>query len=92
MSEQSTVEEATPAAAPVVEAPAGMGSFAADGTYVPRQVIEDDLGGMSLDDAYTASMVQVEDGQIVQGTVVKVDRDEVLLDIGYKSEGVIPSR
>ena len=92
MSEQSTVEEATPAATPVVEAPAGMGSFAADGTYVPRQVIEDDLGGMSLDDAYTASMVQVEDGQIVQGTVVKVDRDEVLLDIGYKSEGVIPSR
>jgi small subunit ribosomal protein S1 len=92
VSEQSTVEEATPAAAPVVEAPAGMGSFAADGTYVPRQVIEDDLGGMSLDDAYTASMVQVEDGQIVQGTVVKVDRDEVLLDIGYKSEGVIPSR
>ena len=93
MSEQSTTEEATPAAAvAVAEAPAGMGSFAADGTYVPRQVIEDDLGGLSLDDAYTASMVQVEDGQIVQGTVVKVDRDEVLLDIGYKSEGVIPSR
>jgi len=92
VSEQSTTEEAIPAAVAVAEAPAGMGSFAADGTYVPRQVIEDDLGGMSLDDAYTASMVQVEDGQIVQGTVVKVDRDEVLLDIGYKSEGVIPSR
>ena len=37
-------------------------------------------------------MVEVEDGQIVEGTVVKVDKDEVLLDIGYKSEGVIPSR
>jgi small subunit ribosomal protein S1 len=37
-------------------------------------------------------MVEVEDGQIVEGTVVKVDRDEVLLDIGYKSEGVIPAR
>ncbi len=47
---------------------------------------------MSIDDAYTASMVEVEDGQIVEGTVVKVDRDEVLLDIGYKSEGVIPAR
>ena len=30
------------------------------------------------------------DGDIVEGTVVKVDRDEVLLDIGYKTEGVIP--
>ena len=37
-------------------------------------------------------MVEVEDGQIVEGTVVKVDKDEVLLDIGYKSEGVIPAR
>lgn len=32
------------------------------------------------------------DGDIVTGTVVRVDRDEVLLDIGYKTEGVILSR
>jgi small subunit ribosomal protein S1 len=74
------------------EAPPGMGTFAEDGTYVPRTIIDDDLGGLSLDEAYTSSMVEVEDGQLVEGTVVKVDRDEVLLDIGYKSEGVIPSR
>jgi small subunit ribosomal protein S1 len=60
--------------------------------YVPRQITFDDLGDQSLDDAYAASMVAVEDGQLVTGTVVKVDRDEVLLDIGYKSEGVIPNR
>lgn len=59
--------------------------------YVPRQIVENDLEG-SLDDAYSASMVVVDDGQLVAGTVVRVDRDEVLLDIGYKSEGVIPSR
>ncbi|GIT77492.1 MAG: hypothetical protein Ct9H300mP31_20230 [Acidimicrobiaceae bacterium] len=29
---------------------------------------------------------------MVEGTVVRVDKDEVLLDIGYKSEGVIPPR
>jgi small subunit ribosomal protein S1 len=63
----------------------------ADG-YIPRQIVFDDLGGQSLDDAYDSTMVSVEDGQIVSGTVVKVDKDEVLLDIGYKSEGVIPSR
>jgi small subunit ribosomal protein S1 len=32
------------------------------------------------------------DGDLVEGTVVQVDREEVLLDIGYKTEGVIPSR
>ncbi|MCB1256531.1 MAG: S1 RNA-binding domain-containing protein, partial [Microthrixaceae bacterium] len=60
--------------------------------YTPRQITLNDLGDQSLDDAYAASMVTVEDGQIVNGTVVKVDREEVLLDIGFKSEGVIPNR
>ena len=55
-------------------------------------MVDDDLGGMSFDEAVAATMVEVEDGQIVDGTVVKIDKDEVLLDIGYKSEGVIPSR
>ena len=32
------------------------------------------------------------DGDLVTGTVVQVDREEVLLDVGYKTEGVIPSR
>ncbi len=87
---EATPEPADPS--PTAATPTGMGTFADDGSYVPRQVTEDDLGGMSMDDAYTATMVKVEDGQIVEGTVVKVDRDEVLLDIGYKSEGVIPAR
>ena len=38
------------------------------------------------------SLRDFNDGDIVEGTVVKIDRDEVLLDIGYKSEGVIPSK
>ena len=36
-------------------------------------------------------MVSFEEGDVVNGRVVRIDRDEVLLDIGYKSEGVIPS-
>jgi small subunit ribosomal protein S1 len=67
------------------------GTFDAEGNYVPRQVTEDDLG-QSFEDAIAGTLVDVEDGQIVNGTVVKIDKDEVLLDIGYKSEGVIPSR
>ncbi len=72
--------------------PDDLGTFADDGSYVPRQITENDLGGVSIDDAYDRTMVDVEDGQLVEGTVVKVDRDEVLLDIGYKSEGIIPAR
>jgi small subunit ribosomal protein S1 len=36
-------------------------------------------------------MVSFEEGDVVNGKVVRIDRDEVLLDIGYKSEGVIPA-
>jgi small subunit ribosomal protein S1 len=42
--------------------------------------------------AIDATIKNFDDGDIVEGTIVKVDRDEVLLDIGYKTEGVIPSR
>ncbi|MSY31311.1 MAG: 30S ribosomal protein S1 [Actinobacteria bacterium] len=38
------------------------------------------------------TILEFEDGDLVKGIVVKIDRDEVLLDIGFKSEGVIPSR
>uniref|UniRef100_UPI0025B9BCF7 S1 RNA-binding domain-containing protein n=1 Tax=Gordonia sp. UBA5067 TaxID=1946575 RepID=UPI0025B9BCF7 len=42
--------------------------------------------------AIDATIKDFNDGDIVEGRIVKVDRDEVLLDIGYKTEGVIPSR
>ena len=31
-------------------------------------------------------------GETVEGTVVRVDQDEVMVDVGLKSEGVIPAR
>ena len=40
---------------------------------------------------YDATMVLFEEGDVVTGAVVRIDKDEVLVDIGYKSEGVIPS-
>jgi small subunit ribosomal protein S1 len=40
---------------------------------------------------YDATIVLFEEGDVVTGNVVRIDKDEVLLDIGYKSEGVIPS-
>jgi small subunit ribosomal protein S1 len=40
---------------------------------------------------YAATMVSFEEGDVVNGKVVRIDKDEVLVDIGYKAEGVIPS-
>ena len=58
----------------------------------PPQVAVNDIGS---DEAFLAAIDATikyfNDGDIVDGTIVKVDRDEVLLDIGYKTEGVIPS-
>lgn len=62
-------------------------------TTTPAQVAINDIG--SAEDFLAAidqTIKYFNDGDIVEGTIVKVDRDEVLLDIGYKTEGVIPSR
>jgi small subunit ribosomal protein S1 len=40
---------------------------------------------------YDATMQPFEEGEVVTGRVVRIDKDEVLVDIGYKSEGVIPA-
>ena len=59
----------------------------------PPQVAVDDLGSPeAFLEAIDKTIKYFNDGDIVTGTVVKVDRDEVLLDIGYKTEGVIPSK
>jgi small subunit ribosomal protein S1 len=39
---------------------------------------------------YESTFPEINEGQVVHGIVVRVDKDEVLVDIGYKSEGVIP--
>src|SRR5438034_3960546 len=62
-------------------------------TVTSPQVALNDIG--SAEDFLAAidkTIKYFNDGDIVEGTIVKVDRDEVLLDIGYKTEGVIPSR
>src|SRR6478735_5701441 len=40
---------------------------------------------------YEATFRTIEEGEVVTGNVVRIDKDEVLVDIGYKSEGVIPA-
>lgn len=61
-------------------------------TTVPQVAINDIGSTEDLIKEIDKTIKYFNDGDLVSGTVVKVDRDEVLLDIGYKTEGVILSR
>src|SRR2546421_6305196 len=66
---------AAPADAKVVDGSDGL-LLEVDGQVVPN---------------YDSTIHPFEEGDVVTGKVVRIDADEVLVDIGYKSEGVIPS-
>ena len=56
-----------------------------------------DFSGMDMtDDEMNAridgSIVTIDDGALVKGVIAKIEHDEVLVDVGFKSEGVIPAR
>jgi small subunit ribosomal protein S1 len=70
-------------------APSSAGESYAGGT-----IVENDVGDSQeeLMAAIEATIKPFDEGDLVNGIVVKIDKDEVLLDIGYKSEGVIPLR
>src|SRR5437868_5144221 len=76
MSSTTTLTEpADQAEAKVVEGSNGL-LLEIDGQIVPN---------------YDATLRPFQEGDVVTGHVVRIDNDEVLVDIGYKSEGVIPS-
>jgi small subunit ribosomal protein S1 len=85
-----TTSSATLVPEGLTQSPSEMGTFDDEGVYTPRQITSNDVG--SFADYIDDSMVTVEDGQLVEGKVVRIDKDEVLLDIGFKSEGVVPAR
>jgi small subunit ribosomal protein S1 len=72
---EATLTLPTPTDAKVVEGSDGM-LLEIDGRIVPN---------------YDATIVPFDEGDVVTGKVVRIDKDEVLIDIGYKSEGVIPN-
>jgi len=65
---------------PPITAPSDLGD-------VPNDLSADDFAA-----AVERTVFEFKEGDIVAGTVVRVDPDEVLVDIGFKSEGVIPSK
>jgi small subunit ribosomal protein S1 len=53
---------------------------------------EDEISDEQMNSLIDGTITDFDEGDLVTGTVVKIERDEVLLDIGFKSEGVIPVR
>lgn len=49
-----------------------------------------DASEPSFMEAFEKTMVRIRNGQIVKGTVVQISDDEVCVNIGYKSDGLIP--
>ncbi len=89
----STVEAPTSTANSSTSSPPNASIANTVPTHTTPQIAVNDIG--SAEDflaAIDSTIKYFNDGDIVEGTIVKVDRDEVLLDIGYKTEGVIPSR
>ena len=90
-----TSSAASPASSSTAASAASGGASSDTDAAKPQaaQVAVNDIG---TEEDFLAAIDQTikyfNDGDIVEGTIVKVDRDEVLLDIGYKTEGVIPSR
>lgn len=61
---------------------------------VPSNVVElpDDIKPEDFPDLLEKTLITFNDGDVIEGTIVRIDRNEVMVDVGYKSEGVIPSR
>ncbi|HLE94880.1 MAG TPA: S1 RNA-binding domain-containing protein, partial [Acidimicrobiia bacterium] len=85
-----TVAEDEPPAEPEVTTPTGVSGrealVAPDLSDLP-----DDIGD-DFERAIAATVLEFKEGDIVEGTVVSVDGDGAMIDIGYKSEGLIPTR
>jgi small subunit ribosomal protein S1 len=79
-------------AQPTADAPTAPAAAPTGMIATPEPASGDDYTPEELVRALESSFKDIEEGKIVDGEVVKIDRDEVLVDIGYKSEGVIPSK
>ena len=52
----------------------------------------EDISDEQMNEMIDGTLTDFDEGDLVDGTIVKIEHDEVLVDIGFKSEGVIPSR
>ena len=87
---EETVETAADAEAEETATPTDETATPDEATAAAEETSEP-MSPESLEEAYDNSIKAFTDGEIVKGVVVDVNRDEVMIDIGFKSEGYIPA-
>jgi len=58
----------------------------------PSVIDFSDISDDKMNALIDGTLTEFDEGDLVNGTIVKIEHDEVLVDIGFKSEGVIPAR
>lgn len=53
---------------------------------------KEDSAEINIEEMYERSLRQIQEGELITGEIIKIDEEYVLVDIGYKSEGIIPIR
>ncbi len=92
-----TTDETAEVAVTEVDADSEEATPTTDETSPPEEAVAaaedtpEPMSPESLEEAYDNSIKAFTDGEIVKGVVVDVNRDEVMIDIGFKSEGYIPA-
>ena len=89
--DETAPEEPTEVVADAEEAAAPTDESAPEETVDATDEPLEAMSPESLEEAYDNSIKAFTDGEIVKGVVVDVNRDEVMIDIGFKSEGYIPA-
>jgi small subunit ribosomal protein S1 len=65
----------------------------ADSQVLKKDESPDEAGDMGqFEDLFEKSLRTFQEGEVLEGTVVRVDKESVMIDVGYKSEGLIPIR
>ncbi|MBW2080282.1 MAG: 30S ribosomal protein S1 [Deltaproteobacteria bacterium] len=64
-----------------------------DSQVLEENVSSEEAGDMgAFEDLFEQSLRTFQEGEILEGTVVRIDKESVMIDVGYKSEGLIPIR
>ena len=61
---------------------------------LPTNVVDipDDVKPEDFPELLEKTIVSFNTGDVIEGTIVRIDRNEIMVDVGYKSEGIIPLR
>jgi small subunit ribosomal protein S1 len=87
--EHTPAVEPTTASAPTRQ-PSGRQTFKTTSPWVQGETDVDPQEHARLLDLYDTSFRNIAEGEVVKGTVLKVTENEIVIDVGYKSEGIIP--